>query len=186
MLSPHVETQRTALRPAGAADGTAVYELLLRLGHHSLPTLDTFLGTFDENVDALFAIQSRHGGDTVGYGSLHQLDPAGHIQIGIFTDTARARFGVGGEAMMLLVNYAFATWEQVRKVYFLTTDASLDSFGAALANVPREATFPQHSYFAGQLWDIHWYAIYREQWETEGALILDRLVRGPSLVEPAG
>ncbi|MBP2473523.1 RimJ/RimL family protein N-acetyltransferase [Crossiella equi] len=188
MLTAHAQTQRIALRPIEPGDGTAVYELLLRLGLHSLPPLETFLSTYDRGANAIFRITARHNGETVGFGSLQHLDPHGHIQVGIFTDPDKARLGIGGEAMMLLVNYAFATWEEVRKIYFLTTDVHLEAFGTTLARVPRELTLPEHVYFAGRLWDLHWYAIYREEWTALNAPVLDRLVRGPAVrttLEPA-
>jgi RimJ/RimL family protein N-acetyltransferase len=185
VLTPYVETQRVVLRPAGSSDGEAVYDLLLRLGLHSLPSMESFLKTFDRNAAAMFAIHLRHNDELIGFGSLQQLDRNGHIQVGIFTDVAKARYGVGGEAMMLLVNYAFATWDHLRKVYFLTTEASLDSFGSALGTIPKEATLPQHSYFAGKLWDLHWYAVYRATWEQIGATVLARLVQGPQYLANA-
>jgi hypothetical protein len=39
--------------------------------------------------------------------------------------------------MMLLVNYAFAAWPQVRKVYILTTDASRDRVRSRRLTIPR-------------------------------------------------
>ncbi|MEU4835559.1 GNAT family protein [Streptosporangium sp. NPDC023615] len=185
MLIPHLETQRTTLSIADLSDGVILYELLLGLGLHSMPPLKVFLEQLKkQNISALFTIKLRQSGETVGFGTLHEMDPAGHIQIGIFTDTDKARYGLGGEAMMLLVNYAFATWENVRKVYFVTTDASIDRLGWVGDLIPREATLPKHMFFQGCLWDVHFYAIYRRIWEEKGADVLTRLVEGPPAARP--
>ncbi|MEU3168260.1 GNAT family protein [Streptosporangium sp. NPDC006930] len=187
MLIPHVETQRTALTIADPSDGVALYELLLGLGLHSMPPLKVFVDQLKkQDISAIFAIKLRHSGETVGFGTLHEMDPAGHIQVGIFTDTDKARYGLGGEAMMLLVNYAFATWEDIRKVYFVTTDASIDRIGWVGDLIPKEATLPKHMFFRGCLWDVHFYAIYRHMWEKQGADVLTRLVRGPEAERPRG
>lgn len=187
MLTPYVETQRTSLSIADPSDGIALYELLLGLGLHSMPPLKVFLEQLaQQDISALFAITLRHTGETVGFGTLHEMDPAGHINIGIFTDTDKARFGLGGEAMMLLVNYAFATWDNVRKVYFVTTDASLDRLGWVGDLIPKEATLPEHMFFRGRLWDVHFYAIYRTMWQQQGADVLARLVQGPGAERPKG
>lgn len=185
MLYPYTETQRIVLRPAETADGAEIYHLLLRLGLNSLPRLDEFVATFDHGAAAIFAIHLRHDNQVVGFGTIQQLDPDGHVQVGIFTDAERAKYGIGGEAMMLLINYAFATWTFVRKVYFLTTEASMGAFGSALATVPREATLPEHVYFAGKLWDLHWYAVYRDGWEEQTARLVSRLAEGPRFIADA-
>lgn len=183
MLYPYTETQRLVLRPAGPEDGESIYHLLLQLGVSSLPSLNEFTATFNQGAAAIFAIHVRHNDEVVGFGTLQQLDVNGHIQVGIFTDVERAKFGIGGEAMMLLINYAFATWDFVRKAYFLTTEASMAAFGSALSTIPREATLKDHSYFAGRLWDLHWYAVYRESWEDRAARLVARLAEGPQFLD---
>ncbi|SDH06591.1 Protein N-acetyltransferase, RimJ/RimL family [Sinosporangium album] len=178
VLIAHLETRQVALQPAEAADGLSFYQLLLRLGLHSLPSMESFLKSFEERPEtlaAVFAIRLRENGELLGFGSLQERDRAGHIQVGLFMETERVRRGVGAEAMMLLVNYAFAVWPELRKVYFLTTDASLPRFGSALLATPREASLPAHVFFRGRLWDLHFYAVGRGEWERVGARLLGRL-----------
>ncbi|GII90666.1 GNAT family N-acetyltransferase [Sinosporangium siamense] len=185
MLILHVETPRTALVPADAKDATTLYRLLLKLGLHSLPPLESFVASFDNDwVDVQFVVRARQSDETVGFASLQGLDPAGHIQAGIFLDQERAGYGVGGEAMMLLMNYAFTRWGELRKVYFMTTDASLARFGAMSRTATREATLPQHMFFRGRLWDVYIYSVRRQMWEEQGAGLLSRLIDGAPQEEP--
>lgn len=176
MLYPHLATKRTVLRPIGADDCDGVYALLSKLGLQSLPPIRSFRMTFDRGSAAMFAVRLRAGGDDVGYATLHHRSPAGHVQTGVFVDTERARFGIGGEVSTLIVNYAFAQWPGLRKVYFLTTDASIEGFGVGLGKSTLEATLPEHLFFRGRHWDLYYYSIDRAGWEASGARFLQRLV----------
>jgi len=176
MLHPHVETKRTRFRPLTSGDGEEFYALLSRLGIKSLPPVDDFLSTFDFGSEVMFAVEARRTGDTLGYASLQHKDPAGHIQAGIFIEGGRGGPGIGGEVSTLLVNYAFATWPEIHKVYFLTTDASAEGFGVGLVGTTLEGSLREHEYFQGRLWDLHYYSVTREEWTTEGVHFLERLV----------
>ena len=194
VLFPHVETRRVRLRPATASDGTDNYELFLRNGMNNLPNLDMWLAAYSRDLAAHsaysrdlaghFVIQQRRDGADVGFGGLSELSPAGHCEVGLYTDLAKADVGIGAEATLLFINYAFATW-RVRKVYMRTTDAAVGFFGGTLAAISRkEAVLPQHQYFRGRLWDVYLYAVYREAWDERGAALVERLVGGPGEREP--
>jgi len=188
-LFPHVETQRVKLRAATASDGTDNYELFLRNGMNNLPNLDMFLAAYSRDLAshsaysrdlaAHFVIRQRRNDTDVGFGGLFELSPAGHVEVGLYTEPAKADVGIGAEATLLFINYAFATW-RVRKVYARTTDAALRLFGGTLASIARrEAVLPEHQYFRGLLWDVYIYAFYRADWEARGRDVLERLVAGP-------
>lgn len=189
LLFPYVETRRVRLRAASASDGTDTYELFLRNGMNNLPNMDMFLAAYSRefaahsayarDLAAHFAIQQRRNEVDVGFGNLFELSPAGHIEVGLYTDLTKADVGIGAEATLLLINYAFATW-RVRKVYARTTDAALRFFGGTLGSIARrEAVLPEHQYFRGLLWDIYIYAIYRADWEARGRDVIQRLVASP-------
>ncbi|NRQ31690.1 GNAT family N-acetyltransferase [Nonomuraea sp. NN258] len=171
-----VETPRTKLVPADVSDGTALYDLLLDLGLHSMPSREAFLASFD--AGDYFSVHACRTGQVVGYANLHSPDPAGHVQMGIFTDPAKAGYGIGGEAMILLVNYAFAKWSELRKIYFSTTEASLERLG--VGNLPYEAALPDHLYFRGRLWTVYIYALHRRVWEEQSGPLLDRMLGRPA------
>ena len=159
-----------------------LYDLLMKLGLESLPSVDDFAREYllaMEHSIEMIEVSLKKTGEIVGFGSIKEHDPAGHAKLGIFMDSERLPVGVGAEAMMMLVNYSFATWDDLRKVYAVTTEASLKSFGSALAASPREALLSDHMYFQGRLWDLHYYSVSRSAWISHGMPLLDRIVRGP-------
>lgn len=195
-LFPHVETRRMRLRPASAAEGTENYEIFLRNGMNNLPNLDMWLAAYSRDfaahsiylrdLAAHFIIQQLRDNADVGFAGLAELSPAGHCELGLYTDLRKADIGIGAEATLLLLNYAFATW-RVRKVYMRTTDAAIGFFGGTLATMcRREAVLKEHQYFRGRLWDIYLYAVHRTDWDERGAQIVERLVAGPRTVTAMG
>lgn len=181
MLIPHLETRTIRFRPYTSADIEETYGLTLRVGLESMPTIDML----EERVESAspgyltsFMVELRRTGEVVGACSLKGPETAGHMFVAIYTDVGKTSYGVGAEAMTLLVNYAFANWEDVRKVYFVTTDASIERFETALFHMPREATLRDHAYFQGRFWDHYWYAIYREPWVRQVTPYVNRLATG--------
>ncbi|PDP87673.1 hypothetical protein CQJ94_11565 [Glycomyces fuscus] len=189
MLTLHLETPRIRFGPISPEKVEELYDLLMELGLESLPSRDAFIESYHSVAKRfvdVFEIQFRSTGEVLGFASIREHDPAGHVKLGIFMRADRLPVGVGAESMMMLVNYAFAHWDYLRKVYVLTTDASLGKFGSALASTPREASLPQHVYFQGRLWDLHFYSVSRGAWTAKGAPILDRIARGPRSRPPEG
>ena len=178
-IFPHIETPRIQLRPASAAaDGPAFYRLLLQLGINTLPTQEDFVSAYCRDFAAYFAIRRREEGDEIGFCALFQLDPAGHVEVGVYTDPSRNGSSLGAEAALLTINYAFAMWN-IRKIYYRASGASLPSIGGIVIDLARkEGLLPGHQYFRGQLWDMHIFAIYREQWEAKGAGLVEHLAAG--------
>ncbi|MFC4534473.1 GNAT family N-acetyltransferase [Sphaerisporangium dianthi] len=163
MPLPILESRRVRLRPAGADDGVVLYRILLRLGLSTLPTQEAFLSEFAGHAAAQFRIERRDTGEVVGFSSLHELDPAGHVDLGVYTDPAKILPGLGAEAGILTINYAFATWN-IHKVYIRTTRASIPSMGLSINLLAEEGVLRDHLYFQGTLWDLHIFAMYREKW----------------------
>ncbi|MFJ9555958.1 GNAT family N-acetyltransferase [Nocardiopsis sp. NPDC101807] len=189
MTTPHLETPRVRFRPIDEENVLDLYQLLLKLGIETLPSRDNFESSFravDDSEVTVLQIETKKDGEVRGFASIREHSPAGHAKIGIFMDPHGIPVGVGAESMMLLVNYAFARWEDLRKVYALTTDASLMHFGSALFATPREATLPGHVYFRGQLWDLHYYSVSRESWAGTGAKLLTRMAGDRPRREDAG
>ncbi|MEU3233635.1 GNAT family protein [Nocardiopsis alba] len=179
MLVPHLETRRVVFRTATPDSADDLYDSLLRAGLETLPALDDFRSGFEMAVQedfTLFAICLRSNGRFVGFGSLRDRDPAGHLKMGISMNTEMLSYGEGAEAMLLLANYGFARWEHIRRVYIESTEASIARFGAALSSLRSEVTLRDHTFFRGRLWDMHYYAVTRDEWERGGAPVLERLV----------
>lgn len=177
MLFPHTETRRITLQPATAADAPRIYEILFRLGRGGLPMLDTFTANFGDGVSACFLLHRKGSSDLVGFCTLYGLTPAGHLQ-------AEVNVAVGqpevyrADASALITNFAFSMW-RTRKVYFHATEpnaAAIGFDGAHAKMVRAEAVLPAHTFFHGQVWDVHVFAIYRDDWNAYGTDLLKQLV----------
>ena len=181
MLIAHTESRNLRFRPYTPNDIQDTYELTLTVGLESMPTIDELerrVHSGGPGYRTVFMIELCSTGEVVGYCSLKGPEPAGHMFVAIYTDVERTSYVVGAEAMNLLVNYAFANWEEVRKVYFVTTDASIERFETAIFRIPREATLRDHAYFRGRFWDHYWYAIYRDAWTEHVAPYVNRTILG--------
>ncbi|WP_223830486.1 GNAT family N-acetyltransferase [Nocardiopsis quinghaiensis] len=139
----------------------------------------------DKDVTA-FLIEQKTDGKVIGCCSLRGPSRAGHMKTAIYTDRDDLHFGVGAESMTLLVNYAFAEWERARKIYFVTTDASIDRFDSELVSMPRELTLKDHGFFRGRYWDFYYYSVRRDTWERHVAPFVNRLVGGARTATGAG
>lgn len=175
-LAAHLETRRARLCPADEDAAPLIYSYLMRLGMHSLPPLDMFASHFMDQMFAMFTIELTKTGQTIGFAALQDESSAGHIDAGIYTDPDCTPRGVGAEAVTLLVNYAFAASGSIRKVFSRSTEASRDGFGIAFDVGLREATLPEHMFFAGRLWDVHVFSVSREDWIQGGARFLRDLL----------
>jgi RimJ/RimL family protein N-acetyltransferase len=175
-----LESRRVRLVAAGDDDGVVLYRLLLGQGLSTLPTQKAFLTEFARGAAAQFRIERRDTGDATGFSSLHAFDPAGHVEFGIYTNPVTNLPGLGAEAALLTMNYAFTTWN-IHKVYIRTTEASLPSMGLSINMMAEEGILRDHLYFQGRHWDLHIFAMYREQWLGFGAeRTLRRLISSAS------
>ncbi|GHC96565.1 hypothetical protein GCM10007079_49370 [Nocardiopsis terrae] len=163
MLFPHVESRRLRLVPSTASAET--FQILLTGGVESLGGIDAYLAEHEKSdIRAYFLMESRATGETVGFTTLHELnEAAGHVQVGLYTDVTKENLGLGGEAAMMTINYAFAMWN-IRKVYIRTTKATISNFGPQVEKSEPEAVLRDHFYFCGKLWDVYVYSIMREDW----------------------
>lgn len=164
MIFPHTESRRVVLHPARAGDQAQFVQTLLRTGLESFrpAARGNRAGT---KAHAAFVVRQRTSGEALGFGTLHGLDPAGHIRCSAYLEPKRARLGVGSEAIFLLVNYAFATLN-ISKVIAQTTEASFSAFGFASDNDEgQKGVLRDHLFFRGQHWDLHSFQIERGEWE---------------------
>ncbi|MBB5958550.1 RimJ/RimL family protein N-acetyltransferase [Saccharothrix tamanrassetensis] len=177
MLFPYSESKRITLTPATSEDGPEVYDVLFRLGRQTLPPLEVFLRDYTGGFDAQFLVRRRDDGELVGVTSLADQETAGHILASVHVN-AEQPVEIAADAAALTVNFAFANW-RLRKVYIHSHEEDLAALGFAGENaaiVREEAVLPDHLYFHGRLWDMHVYAIYREQWDEYGIELLNHIV----------
>ncbi|MEV4381661.1 GNAT family protein [Streptosporangium sp. NPDC049644] len=177
MLFPHTASRRIVLHPASSTDQADFAQVFVRTGVESIrPAVRPARGTM--RAHAIFHVTTRNTGERLGFGGLHALDPAGHIRCAVYLDPRRARLGVGSEAILLLVNYAFATLD-IDRVIGQTTEASFASFGIT-AGDQEIGALRDHMYFRGRHWDLHNFQIERAGWEEYVDRNTDRMLH-PSL-----
>ncbi|TBL45478.1 N-acetyltransferase [Verrucosispora sp. SN26_14.1] len=168
MIFPYTMSRRIVLNPATAADRANFYQHVLRTGLGSSRQSGRATNA-DSRPHATFLVALRSSGEVLGFSALHALDPAGHIRLGVYLDTRRARLGIGSEAVNLSINYAFATLD-IDKIIVQTTQVSFASFGVRPGNNSERAVLPEHVYFRGRLWDLHSFEILRQEWIEEANL----------------
>jgi RimJ/RimL family protein N-acetyltransferase len=171
LLFPHLQSIRVRLSPARFDDGVRAYEIMLRAGMGTMPTLDAFLETFGKGGKAQFIAEMRETGEAIGHVVLRDRNTAGHIHVDIHLDVGAADTGVGAEIAMLALNYAFAMWD-LRKAYLEATSKGLSALGLSDEQrklLTEEAILRDHVYQQGRLWDQHILSVDRETWEREGA-----------------
>ncbi|GAA0821067.1 GNAT family N-acetyltransferase [Streptosporangium amethystogenes subsp. fukuiense] len=176
MLFPYTESRQIELRPAGVKDAAKVYDILFRLGHSGLPVIDRFVDTFGQGLSACFLVHRKDTGEVVGFSTLSELAPAGHLKADVHL--AGQPDEIRMDVVALTVNFAFAMW-RTRKVYFHATDPGIENLGFAEPHalmVEAEAVLPRHTYFHGQVLDVHVFAIYREAWDVHGVDLLKHIV----------
>ncbi|MGF1646451.1 MAG: GNAT family N-acetyltransferase [Kineosporiaceae bacterium] len=151
----------------------------MKFGMNEPPAPDAFGRRMMDQVVRLFVVELSGRDEAIGFAMLQNHSPAGHVEVGIYTDDSRSPVGAGAEATVLLINYAFAALE-VLKVYAVTTELSRGGFGVAFTAGVREATLPDHFYFHGRLWDAYYYAVTLDEWLRVGIPFVDRLTSAPS------
>jgi RimJ/RimL family protein N-acetyltransferase len=177
MLFPYLETRRITLRPATAKDAFQIYDILFRLGRVPLPMFEAFNESFGRGCSASFVIIRKDTGEVAGHAALSELSPAGHVRADVSV-RADEEPGVASDANALIANFAFAMW-RTRKVYFHSTDPAPDSLGLGPEHtqmIRAEAVLGDYVYFYGKRWDVHIFAIYRDQWDTYGVDLLKQIV----------
>ncbi|MFG3440074.1 GNAT family N-acetyltransferase [Nonomuraea sp. NPDC047897] len=183
MLIPHVITRRTTLVPVDpVVAGPDVRRVLDSEGLARLPDLEAFLATGTDDAAetaAQFFVVRTDTGDKVGFASMTHLDTAlGQVRVDVVTDPLRTGFGISLEATMLVVNYAFATWE-IGKIYFCATPRNFDTLAAFPAMITEEVEPPAQVRDLGTAHGLRVLSIHRDRWEKYGTRFLDRLVKSP-------
>ncbi|WP_326645867.1 GNAT family N-acetyltransferase [Streptosporangium sp. NBC_01755] len=162
LIFPHTASRRVVLHPASGTDQAGFAQIFVRTGVESVrPAVRPGRGTM--RAHAAFHISTTATNERLGFAGLHALDPAGHVRCAVYLDPQRARLGVGSEAILLMINYAFATLN-VDRVIGQTTEASFASFGITGGDKEIGA-LRDHMYFRGRLWDLHNFEIERPKWE---------------------
>lgn len=177
MLFPHTESSRIVLRPAGVKDAPQAYEIQFQIGYANLPVIDEFVESFGQGFSGYFIIYRKDTDEPVGFSTISSLNSAGHVQVEVnLAPDEPGEFRT--DAMALTTNIAFSMW-RTRKVYFQTTEPEVAKLGFGsehAAMVRAEAVLRDYVFFHGRVWDIHVYAIYRDDWDVHGVDLLKQIV----------
>lgn len=168
MLYPHIATRRIRFRPATADDAPTTYDILFRNGRGALPMLDDYVAGFGEGLSACFMIHDVESGELLGFSTLSDLKPAGHLRAEVNLRLG-VREDVRSEANALTVNFAFAMW-RTRKVYFEVADPALAriGFGSHRKAMRSEAVLPDYVFLHGKVQDVHVISYSRDDWDVHG------------------
>ncbi|MEU8584217.1 GNAT family N-acetyltransferase [Streptomyces sp. L500] len=164
MLFPHTASRRLEFRPASDGDHDEVTRAFLRSGVENVSPTEQPTTRRLADCDAAFLVARRGRGDILGFSALHGRDQAGHIRCAVYLDPARARLGVGSEAIYLTINYAFAMFD-VDRVIAQTTEATLGSVGMSPGSSSADRVLRDFLYFRGRHWDLHGFQLSRSEWE---------------------
>ncbi|WP_188193706.1 GNAT family N-acetyltransferase [Nonomuraea sp. SYSU D8015] len=182
MLFPHTIARRTSLLQTEPVGGTALRTVLEREKLDLLPDLEVFLSTSTDDpvkIAALFFVVRSDTEEKIGFGSISHLDTElGQIRIDVIADPDRTEFGISLEATMLVVNYAFATWD-VGKIYFCATPRNFETLSMFPAMIMEEPEPPAYLRESGTEHGLRVLSIHRDRWEKYGTRFLDRLVKSP-------
>ena len=121
-----------------------------------------------------FLAVARRVDRPAGLVALYDADfEAGHAWVALVPELHPEAFELILQAGVLLVEFAFATW-QFRKLYAelpgISDTLPLSQLGDL---VSEEARLRRHLYHGGEYLDLPIYAIYRERWEEMADPILD-------------
>jgi hypothetical protein len=183
VLTPYVATRRITLIPVDPPlEGAAIRALLAEDDLAEPDDVDVFQHTFpgDGQADTTqFLIHRPDIERTVGFAALSELDlDRGGIQVHVLAKAVTTPHGMGLEATVLLVNYAFAVWP-IEQVYFPVRAKKAGHFNLP-AIISENAVLPDHLRRQKPSPELKVFSIHRDPWLKYGTKLLARLQRSPS------
>jgi RimJ/RimL family protein N-acetyltransferase len=183
--SPLLVTRRIRLRTiemsdyaflyAAATDPSISYRWRYRGG---TPSPETFAADLWQGVLAQFLVERRETGQPVGLQTAYQADLANRTcYLAMMADQIHTGSGLLLEGALLFVDYLFSTWD-LRRIYAEVPGYTFNSFKSGVGRYfVEEGKLSEHSYHAGQYWDLHLLAISRDRW-NEAANPMLGVLRG--------
>ena len=171
---------------------TALYQLMLsdevwsRYRYRSrLPTLDQFGQELFAHNLASFVVLPRTADDLIGFVAIADPDYRnGVASLDVAGFRAFHGTGVLIEATLLAVNFAFLL-APLRKLYAQVIEYNLPQFVSGSKRLFHvEGSLRRHEYVLGRYWDIHYVAIYRDDFFEYATPVLDLLNRAGARDSP--
>jgi len=111
-----------------------------------------------------FAVVGQASSEVIGHAIAYDADfRHARCAIGIALRGEATGRGLGVEAGVLFVSYLFQTWP-FNKLFLEVPAFNLPQVRSLTDHLVREATIPQHQYFAHEYHDLHIFSIKREAW----------------------
>ena len=141
-----------------------------------LPPFETFVAQIHSDVLAQFIVRSRTTGDPVGYCVAYGADLRNrHCYIGVLTDPTQIGIGTGSEALAMLTDYLFRTWD-LHKVFAEVPAFTLEPMSGKLDRLTTtanqfaiEGTLSEYVYYDGRMWDMYIVSATASEWRTRQA-----------------
>ena len=90
-----------------------------------------------------------------------------------------ARSGWAIECLALFFNYVFTAWN-FRKLYAVVLENNYEELESGMGKwFVTEGRLEEHEYYDGRYWDLVFLTIRREDWETSGPELVEKLAAGP-------
>jgi RimJ/RimL family protein N-acetyltransferase len=165
--------RHTVLRPITEYDYEFLFDLATseEVGYRwrfrgETPSPQVFVQRLWHNVLAQFVVCRGSDAEPVGHILAYNADlPNGHAYLAMAVRPETLGRGWTLEAVGLFIEYVFRLWD-FQKLYAYSAGFSLASFNRAAGLIREEGRLIEHEYFDGKYWDMHIFAIHREDWES--------------------
>lgn len=143
----------------------------------TVPTIEAFRESLWAGVLTQFVVAERATGNPVGTVAAYSADlNHGHAYVGAAMVESLQETGLGIEAVLLFVQYLFATWS-FRKLYFDVPEYNLRTVARSTGGLlHEEGRLRAHTHYGGHYWDRVTLALYREDLAAS-PLVARRFVR---------
>lgn len=175
---PRLTGRRVDLQPVVEADYPFLFDLATceELGyrwrnHGETPSPEMFHRSVWNNVLAQFIVRSIDTEESIGHVMVYRPDfQNGTAYIAqVVAPVAHGR-GWALEGSALFLDYVFTMWS-FRKLYGESLGYNYAQFasGASRSLFHEEGRLREHEFYGGRYWDLHFFAVYRTDWEAARA-----------------
>jgi RimJ/RimL family protein N-acetyltransferase len=175
--------RRVRLRAVLASDYEFLFQLAVdeRTAPHwryrgAPPRPEAFIGELWNGVLTQFIVERKDRNERLGLVTAYDaVARDGHCHIAALFRPDTRIWPL--EGVFLFVNYLFAEFG-FRKLYGEVIDYNLDTFASSVGRwLEHEGVLRGHELHAGQYWDVHIVALWRERFEQDRERLLARITR---------
>ncbi len=178
--------RRVVLRPVHVQDYPSLYAIAMA-GENATrwryrgatPSPEQFVRQMWDGVLVQYAVVGRQLGRLYGTVGLYNANlPSGYVYGYAMSAPDRMGSGKVVEGLLLMLEYAFRTWE-LRKVYFELPEFNLPQFQSAVGRyLVEEGRLIDHELLGGRRWDLVTLALYADVWHGPGKRLASGVIDG--------